>query len=118
MNKSIWIWIWISIILLIISCNSKKFNKVVWLKNQNQNNDNPRFYMIKDIQNNYLKKGISTNNDVVYLLGNPIETDTFQNQIRLKYSIGSNSGMHIDPYSIIIQFDSLNKYLGMDIIKH
>ncbi|CAN5304372.1 hypothetical protein BH09BAC5_BH09BAC5_14150 [soil metagenome] len=106
----------LTFILILTSC-SDKFDKGVWMQNSNDKSDNPRFDMIDDLKNNYLKIGMASQ-DVHSLLDQPTYIDTNKYGIHWTYPIGSNPGMHIDPYSIIIEFDSLGKYTGTDLIKH
>ena len=106
----------LSILIIVISC-SHKFDKKVWVNNTNNKSDNPRFGMIKDLQKNYFKKGMS-NRDIFKLLDKPRFIDTNSYGIEWTYPIGSNSGLNIDPYSFIIQFDSLGNFNSTEIIKH
>jgi outer membrane protein assembly factor BamE (lipoprotein component of BamABCDE complex) len=102
-------------LIISIGCESR-FDKATWLENDNSNHDNPRFGMVEDIRNNYLKLGM-TKKEVVDLLGLP-QYDTTQSAFEYQYKIGSNPGMHIDPYFLIIDFDSKGQFFNSRIEEH
>lgn len=103
------------LLIIVISCKSK-FDKETWSENDNNNYDNPRFGMVKDIEDNYLKSGM-TKKDVVDLLGLP-QYDTMESPFEYEYRIGSNPGMHIDPFFFIVIFDSKGRFSTTRIKEH
>jgi outer membrane protein assembly factor BamE (lipoprotein component of BamABCDE complex) len=102
-------------LLSTFGCSSK-FDKELWLKNQNSNPDNPRFAMIDDLSKNYLKKGMGRS-EIVKLLGSPAY-DTIDNPYDYTYEIGSNPGLHIDPYFLVIEFDSSGRLSNFRTEEH
>ncbi len=103
-------------ILTLSSCGNS-YDKDVWLKNANDKSDNPRFEMIDNLREDYLVKGISSS-EVNGLLGIAEEIDTTKFGIHWSYSIGSNPGMHIDPYFLMVDFDSTGHLIETRIIEH
>lgn len=106
----------ILIILTLFSCRNS-YDKGVWLKNENQKPDNPRFDMVEDLKSNFLIKGISFD-EVKGILGKAGTIDTNHLGIHWTYSIGSNPGMHIDPYYLVIEFDSSGQLTETRISEH
>ncbi|WP_291723646.1 hypothetical protein [Bernardetia sp.] len=107
------------IMFIVVTCMSCKqdYNKDIWIKNQNQSSDNPRFEMTKDLRENYLLKGMSI--DTVFsLLDEPKYIDTIESRIQWTYPIGSNPGFHIDPYYLVIDFDSTGHLIETDMHVH
>lgn len=105
------------LILLILTSCTKEFDKQVWIKSSNDDPENPRYHMIEDLKKNYLRIGMSSE-QVYNLLGQARYIDTNKLGIQWTYPIGSNPGMHIDPFSLVIEFDSVNEMTGTEIIKH
>jgi outer membrane protein assembly factor BamE (lipoprotein component of BamABCDE complex) len=104
-------------ILLIIATSCKsKFDKETWIENKNSDHDNPRFDMVDDLKNNHLKSGM-TRKEVVDLLGLP-QYDTTDNDFEYQYEIGSNPGVHIDPYFFIVEFDSNGRLHNTRVEEH
>jgi len=73
--------------------------------------------MVEDLRKNYLLKGIEAK-FVINFLDKPQNIDTTEFGIRWSYSIGSNSGFHIDPYYLVLNFDTTGKLLDTEISKH
>ena len=106
----------LSILFLVTFSCKPKFDKEIWLKNQNDNDDNPRFDMVNDLTENHLKRGVNRK-EVVNLLGLPLY-DTVDNRLEYSYAIGSNPGMHIDPFYLIVAFDSSGRMVHVRIGEH
>lgn len=106
----------IGTLLICISCK-QKYDKNIWVKNEHQNTDNPRFDMMEDLMKNYLLKGTSSDK-VFELLDKPKDIDTNQLGIHWTYPIGSNPGFHIDPYYLVIDFDSTGNLTATRIEEH
>ena len=103
--------------VLTLTVCKQNYDKDIWIKNANQNSDNPRFEMTEDLMKNYLLKG--TNSDKVFeFLDKPEVIDKTDFGIHWMYSIGSNPGLHIDPYYLGIDFDSTGKLTETRIIEH
>lgn len=84
------------IVLNLISCTHEqvKFNQNKW-KTRNDIDYNHREFMIEDIRNSYLKKGMKLT-EVESLLGkSQYESDS--DSIMLQYEIYTNYGWDIDP---------------------
>ncbi len=96
-------------LLTTFGCSSK-FDKELWLKNQNSNPDNPRFDMMDDLERNYIKKGMDRF-EIVKLLGTPAY-DTVDRPMEYTYEIGSNPGFHMDSYFLVIKFDSTGRLVS------
>ncbi|MGE6220003.1 hypothetical protein ACQKCH_09265 [Nubsella zeaxanthinifaciens] len=103
-------------ILTLAGCK-KNYDKDIWTKNANQNSDNPRFDMTEDLRKNYLLKGTKSKK-VFDLLDKPENVDTTEFGIHWTYSIGSNPGFHIDPFYLVVDFDSTGKLTETRIIEH
>lgn len=70
----------IATLLICIGCK-QNYEKDLWIKNESQSADNPRFEMTEDLMRNYLLKG--TNSGKVFnLLGKPKDIDTTELGIR------------------------------------
>jgi len=104
------------IFLVTASACSSKFDKDVWLKNQNSKSDNPRFDMVDDLVKNYLERGMERK-EIVQLLGLPTY-DTAEYVFEYSYQIGSNSGFNIDPYFLVIEFDSKGQMIDSRVEEH
>ena len=108
--------VFIAYIIVIFGCGHK-FDRSIWLLNENQDSNNPRFEMAKDLKSHYLGRGM-TSSQVIELLGKPASTDSLKTGFKWLYGIGSNVGMHIDPYYLQIRFDSSWHLLTADIVEH
>jgi hypothetical protein len=108
----------ISIVILCIGCKAH-FDKEEWLKHPDRTDSkNPRFDMIDDLRKNIIVEGKSNVVEIESLLGNPWRVDTIKSGIEYQYSIGSNPGVHIDPYSLVIEFNRDNIVVNTRLIKH
>ncbi|MBX3163925.1 MAG: hypothetical protein KF900_05550 [Bacteroidetes bacterium] len=103
--------------IFIFSGCQPKYDRETWVKNENQKSDNPRFDMVEDLRQNYLLKGTSFKK-VYELLDKAEIIDTAEYEIHWTYSIGSNSGFHIDPYYLVVDFDSTGHLIATRIIEH
>jgi hypothetical protein len=106
----------ILVILSFVSCRNT-YDKEIWSKNANQNSDNPRFDMVKDLQQNYLLNGVSADK-ILDLLGKAESIDTTEFGIHWTYSVGSNPGLNIDPYYLVVDFDSIGHLTETRIVEH
>jgi hypothetical protein len=97
----------ILMLLSLASCNGR-FDKESWASNNNQASNNPRFEMVEDLTNNTLTIGKTKYQQSIDLLGKPYleYIDTITKTTESKYEIGSNPGMHIDPWYFTLHFDS------------
>lgn len=81
--------------------DDRPFDRGVWIKNyDNQHPDNPRVEMISDLENNYLRKGV-TRKQVVELLGKPDRRDE---KHVISYLVGMQ-GFVSDPGQLELEFD-------------
>ena len=104
--------------ILCFGCKAH-FDKEKWLKHPDRTDSkNPRFDMVDDLCKNIIVKGKTNALEIVKLLGKPWQVDTLKTSIEYQYPIGSNSGFHIDPYSLVIEFDKDNLVVDTRLIKH
>lgn len=81
--------------------DDKDFNKIVWVKyHESKDPDNPRGQMLEDLQNKYLKPGLSKSK-IKELLGEP---DLDKSDNLWVYNLGMWSGLRIDYDSLNIEF--------------
>ncbi|GEM_PF-1610127 len=106
----------IGTLLMSMGCK-QRYDKDIWMQNEHQNADNPRFEMTEDLTKNYLHKGMKPL-QVLDLLGRPQFMDTNELGIHWTYPIGSNPGFHIDPYYLEIDFDTTGNLAATHIIEH
>jgi outer membrane protein assembly factor BamE (lipoprotein component of BamABCDE complex) len=90
----------------LIGCSN--FDSKKWKVNNDLDKpDNPRWNMVADLQSNYLKNNITTENQILNLLGKPSYTESNS----LYYIIGWKSGFGIDPDYFVLQIDSNKKLI-------
>jgi hypothetical protein len=84
-----------------------KFDKNVWVHFNTKKYENARHYMLSDLKENYLKKGIDSNK-VIKLLGRP------DSRFGFSYNLGLyESGF--DPSYLIIEFDRYGKLVKLNV---
>lgn len=99
-------------LLLLAGCSSG-FNSSEWKSHIDPSEiDNPRYHMTDDLQKNVLKKGTTTEAEILQLLGEPSgrgenETD---GSVLLSYLIGWNSGADAKPVYFTVKLDADGKF--------
>ncbi|WP_299589929.1 hypothetical protein [Mucilaginibacter sp.] len=84
-----------------------KFDKVSWVNFKTKDDDNIRHYMLTDLKNNYLKKGMDSTK-VIKLLGEP------ERQFGFSYNLGIYDSP-FDPSFLIIEFNKKGKLVKFSV---
>ena len=95
--------------------STREFNKSEWLAPVAEERASTcyRGGMAKDIQNNYLKPGMSKE-DVIELLGKPDWSSDYE----FRYFLGMCSGFQFDYDLLHVYFDPHKKFVKSEIFQH
>lgn len=99
-------------LLLVTGCSSG-FNSSEWKSHNDPSEiDNPRYHMTDDLQKNILKKGVTTEDEIFQLLGQPtrLEQDGKDESSVFSYLIGWNSGADAKPVYFMVKITAEGKY--------